>query len=115
MLDGLRASDPEFRATARMFASRPPYEIDPGAPIARAAAEAIRRVTGSVELCGMTGWTDTALLAAAGIPGVVFGPSGRGLHGKEEYVELESVTICAEILRQVVLTCCASGIYEGSG
>src|SRR5207249_12051390 len=40
-----------------------------------------------VRLAGMAPWTDTALLAEKGIPGVVFGPSGRGLHGREEYVE----------------------------
>jgi acetylornithine deacetylase len=59
-----------------------------------------------VNLAGMAAWTDTALLAAAGIPGVVFGPSGRGLHGSEEYVELDSVIACAEVLRRLMLLAC---------
>jgi acetylornithine deacetylase len=107
LLEALEARDPEFRATSRRLASRPPYEISPDAPIAVAAAEAIRGVTGSVELSGMAAWTDTALLAGAGIPGVVFGPRGSGLHGAEEYVELESVYTCAEILRRLMLRLCA--------
>src|SRR6267378_2444367 len=37
-LEGLEKRDPAFRATARMIASRPPYEISPEAPIAAAAA-----------------------------------------------------------------------------
>ncbi len=107
LLEGLQARDPEFRATARRLASRPPYEISPDALIAVAAAEAIRDVAGSIELSGMAAWTDTALLAAAGIPGVVFGPRGRGLHGAEEYVELESVYACAEVLHRLILRLCA--------
>ena len=90
-----------------MIASRPPYEISPEAPIAAAAAGAIRDVTGSIELSGMAAWTDTALLAAAGIPGVVFGPRGRGLHGAGEYVELESVHDCAEVLYCLIGRLCA--------
>ena len=107
MLEGLEKRDPGFRATARMIASRPPYEISPEAPIAAAAAGAIRDVTGSIELSGMAAWTDTALLAAAGIPGVVFGPRGRGLHGAGEYVELESVHDCAEVLYGLIGCLCA--------
>jgi len=107
LLEGLTARDPEFRASCRRIAARAPYEIAPDAPIAAAAAEAICRVTGAVELCGMPFWTDTALLGAAGIPGVVFGPGGGGMHGQEEYVELETVRSCAEVLRELILRMCA--------
>ncbi len=107
LLEGLQVRDPEFHATAKGLGTRPPYEISPEAPIAAAAAEAIRDVTGAVELAGMSAWTDTALLAAAEIPGVVFGPRGRGLHGAEEYVELESVSVCAEVLRRLIVRLCA--------
>lgn len=109
LLEGLATRDPDFRAACRRMASRAPYEIAPDAPVAHAMAEAIRRVTGSVEHCGMPFWTDTALLAEAGIPGVVFGPRGSGMHGAEEYVELASVTACAEILREMILAGCVSG------
>lgn len=106
LLDDLRARDADFCVTLRAMSSRPPYSIEPDAPIARAAATAILHVTASAELGGMPAWTDTALLAEAGIPGVVFGPRGRGLHGAEEYVELDSVTACAEVLERLILTCC---------
>jgi acetylornithine deacetylase len=106
LLDSLHAHDADFRATLRAMSSRPAYSIEPDSPIARAAAAAILHVTSSAEIAGMSAWTDTALLAAAGIPGVVFGPRGRGLHGAEEYVELDSVTACTEVLRHLILTCC---------
>ncbi len=107
VLDDLHAHDAAFRAKLRAMSSRPAYSIEPGAPIARAAATAILHVTSSAELAGMSAWTDTALLAEAGIPGVVFGPRGRGLHGTEEYVELDSVTLCAEVLRNLILSQCS--------
>jgi acetylornithine deacetylase len=100
------ADDENFRADCKLLASRAPYEIAPDAPIAAAAAGALRRTTGSAELCGMGFWTDTALLAEAGIPGVVFGPRGQGLHGAEEYVELESVLAVTQCLRNLAESLC---------
>lgn len=104
----LRAADAEFSTSVRPMGARPAYEISPEAPIARAAASATRAVLGDVQFSGMAPWTDTALLAAAGIPGVVFGPSGRGLHGREEYVELASVESCARVLAALIRHVCGS-------
>lgn len=106
LVEALRARDAGFSATLRTIATRAPYEIAPDAPIAATAADAIRGVTGAVEVCGMPFWTDTALLAAAGVPGVVFGPRGEGLHGAEEYVELDSVAASAEVLRRLIQATC---------
>jgi acetylornithine deacetylase len=111
LVAGLSARDPEFRATVRGLGSRPAYEISRDAPIVQLVRDAIRKTIGpgaAEHLVGMAAWTDTALLAAAGIPGVVFGPSGRGLHGKEEYVELDSVIQCSEVLLEAICSACAS-------
>jgi acetylornithine deacetylase len=109
LVAGLSARDPEFRATVRGLGSRPAYEISPDAPIVQLVSDAIRKILGSGaadHLVGMAAWTDTALLAEAGIPGIVFGPSGRGLHGKEEYVDLDSVIQCGEILLEAIRSAC---------
>ncbi len=109
MIAGLAARDPDFRATLRGLGSRPAYEISHDAPIVQLVSNAIRKILGPTvaEQCvGMAAWTDTALLAEAGIPGIVFGPSGRGLHGKEEYVELDSVVECSEILLEAIRSAC---------
>jgi acetylornithine deacetylase len=105
---GLSLRDPDFRADVRALGGRPAFEIASEAPIVQIGSRAIREVIGSVELAGMAPWTDTALLAAAGIQGVVFGPSGRGLHASDEYVELDSVVRCAEVLRSIIRFSCAS-------
>lgn len=107
MLAGLEKQEAEFRAMLRGgLGARPAYEIREDAPLVQRARKIIAHVCGACELSGMAAWTDTALLAAAGIPGVVFGPTGRGLHGAEEYVEIESVGKCAEALREMILECC---------
>ena len=50
---------------------------------------------------------DAAFIAAAGIPTVVFGPTGEGAHAIEEYVELESVRQVAEIVIETARRFCA--------
>lgn len=108
MLARLEKQDAEFRATLRGgLGARPAYEIREDAPLVQRARKTIAHVCGACELAGMAAWTDTALLAAAGIPGVVFGPAGRGLHGAEEYVELDSVTQCAAALHELILEFCS--------
>lgn len=97
-----------FRATLRGgLGSRLAYEIEEGCALVKRASAAARRACGDCELAGMAAWTDTALLAEAGIPGIVFGPSGRWLHGAEEYVEIESVHKCAAALREIILDFCS--------
>ncbi len=111
LVAGLAARDLDFRATVRGLGSRPAYEIARDAPIVQLVSNAIRKILGPTvaeQFVGMAAWTDTALLAEAGIPGIVFGPTGRGLHGKEEYVELDSVVQCGEILLETIRSSCSS-------
>ena len=42
---------------------------------------------------GKAGWADSALLAAAGVPTVYFGPDGAGAHATEEWVDLDSLVV----------------------
>ena len=56
---------------------------------------------------GMPYWTDGALLAAAGIPTVVFGPTGGGAHGDDEWVDLTSVERVADVLLRVARDFCS--------
>jgi len=58
-------------------------------------------------IAGMTFWTDAAILGAAGIPSVLFGPGGAGLHSIEEYVILEDVLRCRDALANLARSWCA--------
>ena len=55
----------------------------------------------SANIIGVPFWTDAALVAASGVPTVVFGPHGEGAHAAVEWVDLASVERCVEVLLAV--------------
>lgn len=93
ILDALHAEDPKFRASARCTFVRSPYVTPREHPLPELLRSAARK-----DLGAMTFWTDAAILGAAGIPTVVFGPGGAGLHGIDEYVRLDEVHACRDAL-----------------
>ncbi|MGN6810118.1 MAG: M20/M25/M40 family metallo-hydrolase, partial [Thermomicrobiales bacterium] len=56
---------------------------------------------------GVPFWADAAILAAAGIPTVIFGPGGAGAHAAEEWVSLAQTQQCADILVATSAEFCA--------
>ena len=54
------------------------------------------------EVVGAPYWTDAAILAAAGSDCVIFGPLGYGLHTTEEWVDLSSLHLTAEVLIDLI-------------
>jgi acetylornithine deacetylase len=104
ILDALGAEDPEFEAEARLTFTRPPYELPQGHPLPAAlAAAASTSAMRNVPTVGMSFWTDAAILGQAGIPTVLFGPGGAGLHSTEEYVNVEDVVACRDALASLAL------------
>jgi acetylornithine deacetylase len=99
ILEDVAAADPGFRGSCHATLSRKPFEIARDAPIVRAVATAVAQVLNRAPAYGgQTPWMDSALLAAAGVETVVFGPTGAGAHAAEEWVDIESVVQTAEIL-----------------
>jgi acetylornithine deacetylase len=93
----------EIDGEARVVVARQPFETPADAPIARLVA----RHAGNPEVVGVPFWADSALLAAAGIPTVVFGPAGEGAHAVAEWVDLASAERCAEVYAAVARELCA--------
>lgn len=94
----LHAADPTFRAVVRPGLVRAPLETPETAGIVGAARESAEGVLGRpCKPGGLSFWTDAATLWAAGIPTVLFGPTGVGAHATEEWVDLASVAACADI------------------
>jgi acetylornithine deacetylase len=109
MLAVLAQEDPEFDGRVRLTFARPPYELAADHPLPRALAH-VASATYARDLTtpmgAMSFWTDAAILAGAGIPSVLFGPGGAGLHSKEEYVNVADVMTCRDTLRQLVTEWC---------
>ncbi|MEO8286300.1 MAG: ArgE/DapE family deacylase [Chloroflexota bacterium] len=107
LLQAERDFDPNFAANSRVTLYRAPFEVAEDEEIVRSIQEAATSVLGSpVRRQGATYWMDSALIAAAGIPTVVFGPHGTGAHSKVEWVELASVVQCAQVLVQTAYNFC---------
>jgi acetylornithine deacetylase len=98
LLDRLRHEDADLDVALTRLADRPPYRVDVAHPIVSALQAAIAEAGRSAEPTGMTYWTDAAILGHAGIPTVLFGPGGAGLHGLEEYVNVDDVYVCRDVL-----------------
>jgi acetylornithine deacetylase len=89
-------------ATAQVTLERPPSEVPPGHPLTLAVAQA----AGHPVTIGVAYWMDMALMNAAGIPCVAFGPEGEGAHADVEWVDVASAEKCVEVyLRAAELLC----------
>lgn len=108
ILARLMTRDAEFAAESRALFARAPYEIPADHPLPAALLDAAREAGLAPAVAGMSFWTDAAVLGAAGIPSVLFGPAGAGLHGVEEYVETASVLRCRDALAALARRWCAA-------
>ncbi len=98
ILDALAREDATFRGTATAMFSRPAYELPADHELPRTLAEAFSTVSGRPRVTGASFWTDAAVLGHAGIPSILFGPGGAGLHSTEEYVNVADVITCRDVL-----------------
>ncbi len=107
IFDHITASDPVFKATLRTTLVREPFEVPEDEYIVQLVRKQVRKVLGrEPAIASGTGWMDSALLSAAGIPTVVFGPGGAGAHAVIEWADLGQVERCAEILLKVIEEFC---------
>jgi acetylornithine deacetylase len=102
ILEALEQQDPEFAADGRVVAYRPAYRLDARHALPLAFAAALEGRGLAAAPTGMSFWTDAAILGEAGIPSVLFGPGGAGLHSAVEYVNVADLTTCRDVLVEVV-------------
>ncbi|OJD17949.1 hypothetical protein AJ78_01980 [Emergomyces pasteurianus Ep9510] len=107
ILDKLAATVPGFKFDLRLTFSRAPYFIPREDEFVQLVAKHAALATKeNPRIKGETYWTDMALLGEAGIPGLIWGPKGHGLHAKTEWVEIESVRQLAAAFVAVVAAFC---------
>ena len=107
IIDRLAKTDPTFKATIKTLLVRDSMEVSADAPIVNALTHAaVDLLVKPPPYVGRPFWMDAALLAAAGIPTVIMGPTGAGAHAKEEWVDLGSVEEMAMIYAQTAMLYC---------
>lgn len=108
ILTTLAAADPTFKAQAQATLAREWFATDPNAPLVSIVTTAAERTLGTPPpLVGRPFWMDAALTSSAGIPTVVFGPTGAGAHAVSEWVDLRTVAQCADLYTDVARHFCA--------
>ena len=107
LLQNIQRQDDQFKADFNVFFFRPAFEISPDQPIVQAVSRAYKSTFNEPPRYeGMWAWLDSAILAQAGIPAVIFGPSGDGAHAALEYVDLESVITTTHVLVETIIDFC---------
>jgi acetylornithine deacetylase len=108
LLDRCRAADPALEADARILLVREPFEIAPDAALVATVRAAAAEAAGAPPaIAGASYWADAAFIAAAGIPTVMFGPTGEGAHAAEEWVSIASTEAVARTLVATAARVCA--------
>jgi acetylornithine deacetylase len=95
----VRERRPSFVAEVRLLMTQGPSDVALDAPIVHALTDALRACDEPVRVAGMSAWTDAALLNAAGIPAICFGPGDISLaHAAEEYIPLDEIDRAVSVL-----------------
>ena len=99
---------PGFSAEIRIQVERDPFKASDHGPLLAGAQAAGQRTLGHplVEV-GLNAWTDAALMQAAGIPTILFGPTGGNFHAPDEWVSLPTCLQAAEIVTATAAEFCA--------
>ena len=107
IFDHIARTDPDFKASARTTLVREPFEVPEDELIVQVVRRQATALLGRKPAIGSgTAWMDAALLSAAGIPTVIFGPGGEGAHAVVEWADLEQLEQCSEVLLSVIKEFC---------
>ncbi|KAH0533409.1 hypothetical protein TsFJ059_001981 [Trichoderma semiorbis] len=108
ILDGLVEKVPDFKYTLRTTFNRSSFKAALDHPFSQLIRKHASIMLGEEPvISGAPYWTDSALLADAGIPTLLWGPKGEGLHGKLEYADVESIKQVTETLTAIAVEFCS--------
>ena len=86
------------KVKGRKLFQRPPYRVPDDAEI----LSRLQKASPQSASKGCSYWADSALAGKAGIPSVLFGPIGHGIHAVDEWVSLNSLLKVYETLKRLI-------------
>ena len=100
--DRVRATHPALSAQVRLIESQSPSDVSVDAPVVSTLRKAMIAEGIAPVVEGMSAWTDAAILNAAGIPAICFGPGDISLaHAAEEFVSIEEIERATAVLTRL--------------
>lgn len=103
------AATESVRGDVRHVFSQWPSDVAVDAPVVRSLSTAMEAVGERVSIDGLSAWTDAALLNAAGIPAICYGPGDISLaHSATEWVEEREITRATAVLERLALDWCGA-------
>jgi acetylornithine deacetylase/succinyl-diaminopimelate desuccinylase-like protein len=106
ILGAAGCDDPDFAGEVRVVAAREPFEVAEDAELVGVVRRCAAAAGMEAEVVGVSFWADSALLAASGIPTVLFGPRGEGAHAEIEWVDVGDLERCIEVYADVAAEIC---------
>ena len=101
-LERVRARRPRIEASVKLIAAQQPSDVAPDALVVRMLETALKAEAMPAKIEGLSAWTDAALLNAAGISAVCFGPGDIALaHAAEEFVPVDEIEKATTVLQRV--------------
>ena len=99
----VRATTPTLGATVTPGLIQQPNDLPVDHALVRTLETACRAAGWSAPVTGLSCWTDAALLTAAGIPALCFGPGDIALaHAAEEWVPVDDIHRATDILTRAI-------------
>jgi acetylornithine deacetylase len=84
----------------------PPMNTSVDHPLVKSLVSHKTSLGKAPEINGFVAVCDAAHYAGAGVDGVIFGPSGDGFHGVDEYVDIESLVETTKVIAASVIDWC---------
>jgi acetylornithine deacetylase len=84
----------------------PPLDTPPDHPIVRTFVDNRTAMGRPSEVTGFVAVCDAAHYAGYGMPCVIYGASGDGFHGVDEYVDLDSLTETTKLIAAAAIDWC---------
>lgn len=99
----VRSTHPDLELDVAITTAQGPSDVELGAPVVVSLREALQGEKLPVRIEGMSAWTDAALLNAAGIPAICFGPGDISLaHSATEFVPVREIEDATRVLARFI-------------
>ena len=100
MIDAAENHPGNHEVKARQLFVRLPHKVPHDAQVLKR----LQKASPQSRYVGLSYWADSALVAQAGIPSVLYGPIDHGAHAVDEWVSLKSLVRVYEVLKKLIET-----------